>query len=209
MIKTVGGRTQRMKKGLMRFFYQNKVLVLLAVLFLAGVFAGAFLVRANGDSWNTFIGQLITGFTKQRQTQSISETFLHTFGSAALYLGVLFLCGFCAVGQPLVSLTIIFRGIGYGLTAGSVYSVYGLGGMGYVAAMLLPNCVLTVLALLVGGQSAFRFSAGVYGAMKGAKQVSARPYAFTFVALGVYLLAVSLLDAVLNLCFRSFFIHIG
>ena len=60
--------------------------------------------------------------------------------------------------------------------------------MGYVALLLLPNCILTALILLWAGQSAFRFSTGLYGAMKGSGKMTARPYCleFSFLAAGLF-----------------------
>lgn len=180
---------------------------MLAGVFLAGILIGTCLVRANADGWNGFIRELFTGFASARSHQSFAETFWYAFGSSALFLGLIFLSGFCAVGSPFVFLILLFRGVGYGLTAGSVYSIFGLGGIGYVAAMLLPGCVLGSFALLKGGQSAIRCSSGVYSSMKGPAPMNPRPYYRIFFLLGIYLLAVSFFEAVFCCVFRGFFVH--
>ena len=204
MIKKAG-RGQQFRRGIRKLLYRNEIFFLLAVLFLTGVFIGAVLIRANGESWQGFIQQIIAGFADGRSHQTIAETFLQSLVGSSLFLCAIFLCGFCAVGQPLVCLILLFRGMGYGLTAGGVYSVYGLGGMGYVALLLLPNCILTVLVLLRAGQSAFRFSTGLYGAMKGSGKLTARPYCFEFSVLAVCLIAVALLDSLCSCFFGDLF----
>ena len=190
------GRGQQFKRGIRKLFYRNEIFFLLAVLFLVGVLLGACLIRANGDSWRGFIRQLVAGFSGGRGEQTIAETFLQSLAGSAVFLLAIFLCGFCAVGQPLICLALLFRGMGYGLTAGGIYSVYGISGMGYVALLLLPNCILTALILLWAGQSAFRFSTGLYGAMKGSGKMTARPYCLEFSFLAAGLFEAALIDSV-------------
>ena len=190
------GRGQQFKRGIRKLFYRNEIFFLLAVLFLIGVLLGACLIRANGDSWKEFIRQMVAGFSDGRSTQTIAETFSQSLTGSSVFLLAVFLCGFCAIGQPLVCLILLFRGMGYGLTAGGVYSVYGISGMGYVALLLLPNCILTAMILLRAGQSAFRFSTGLYGAMKGSGKMTARPYCLEFSVLAACLLVAALIDSI-------------
>ncbi len=91
------------------------------------------------------------------------------------------------------------------MTAGGVYSVYGISGMGYVALLLLPNCILTAMILLRAGQSAFR-STGLYGAMKGSGKMTARPYCLEFSVLAACLLVAAFIDSICSyLLDRLFF----
>ncbi|MDD3193601.1 MAG: stage II sporulation protein M [Oscillospiraceae bacterium] len=208
MVKRAG-RGQQIQRGIRKLFYRNEIFVLLSVLFLAGILLGACFIRVNGENWGTFIGQMVEGFSNGRESQTLPATFLQSATGAFFFLLALFLCGFCAVGQPLVCLILLFRGLGYGLTAGGVYSVYGPSGMGYVALFLMPNCVLTALILLRAGQSAFRFSTGLYGAMKGAGKMNARPYCLEFAILGACLLGAALVDSVFSYLFGGSFPLVG
>lgn len=203
------GRGQGMRRGIRKLFYRNEIFFLLILLFFVGILLGACLIRANGQSWQTFINQLVSGYAGKRDGQSFLQTFYYSASSTLLFLLAIFLSGFCAVGQPLVCLIILFRGLGYGLTAGSVYSLYGLSGMGYVALLLLPNCILTALGLMKVGQSAIRFSTGLYGAMRGAGQISARPYYIEAGITAAFLLGAALIDSTCAYLFSGLFPAIG
>ncbi len=208
MVKRAG-RAQRFQRSIRKLLYRNEIFVLLTILFFIGILLGACLIRANRDSWQGFIGQIVHGFATGRGTQAFSQTLIQSFLGASAFLLAIFLSGFCAVGQPFICLILLFRGLGYGLTAGGVYSLYGIDGMGYVALMLLPNCILTVLVLLRAGQSAFRFSAGLYGAMKGSAQMTARPYCLEFLVLSALLFGAALIDGVCSFFCSGLFPAMG
>lgn len=195
MVKGLG-KKRRLLRSVRRLFYRNEIFLLLTALFFIGILLGSCLIRSNGSSWQIFIEQIVSGFSSARGTQAFLSSFLQSLTGGIAFLLAIFLCGFCAVGQPLICLIILFRGMGYGLTAGGVYRICGVGGMGYVALALLPNCVLTALILLRAGQSAFRFSTGLYGAMKGSGKMSSRPYCLEFSFFAVFMLAAALIDSV-------------
>ncbi len=192
MVKGVGKR-QQFRRSILRLLYRNEIFFLLTALFFIGILLGACLIRSNSSNWQIFIRQIVSGFTDARGKQAFAATFFQSLVGSSTFLLAIFLCGFCAVGQPLVCLILLFRGMGYGLTAGGVYQISG---MGYVALSLLPNCVLSAIILLWAGQSAFRFSTGLYGAMKGSGQMSSRPYCLEFSFLEACLLVSALIDSV-------------
>ena len=190
------GKKRRLLRGIRRLLYHNKIFLLLTMLFFIGILLGSCLIRSNSSSWQIFIEQIVSGSSNARGTQAFLSSFLQSLTGGITFLLAIFLCGFCAVGQPLVCLILLFRGMGYGLTAGGVYRICGVSGMGYVALALLPNCVLTALILLRAGQSAFRFSTGLYSAMQGSGKMSSRPYCLEFSVLAVFMLAAALIDSV-------------
>ena len=60
----------------------------------------------------------------------------------------MFFCGFCAISQPLIALVPFFKGLGFGLSASTMLSIYGSSAMGYLIVLLLPGTILSTLVLL-------------------------------------------------------------
>lgn len=192
---------------LLRYFHAYRQVFFYAALFLAGIFAGAlFLKTASPDTLEKLA--LLTGqFAKRRGEQQALSTFISSFTSTALMLAALFVCGFCAVAQPAILLLPIFRGLGFGYQAGYLYAQNGLGGVGYVALVVLPNMVFSTLILIYGCMEAFTMSSAYYRAAKqdSGRLINTRSYCAKFLLLLLLVLISSGLDALFTLLFSGLF----
>lgn len=178
-----------------RLFYRNELFFFLALLFLIGVLLGG---RAVKSEQHTVAQQIIRQFSAFRRQENFSSVCIASFLSAALPLTVLFFSGLCALGQPFICLTIFLRGLGYGFCAGGLYRTWGSEGAGASLLLLLISCLLTAFCLMSAGQTALRFSVGVYAAMNGGKCNAMRTYFSRFGLMFLLLLFCAAIDALLT-----------
>lgn len=146
---------------------RSRGLIVLGVLFLIGVFAGTLLLRtAKGESLE-FLMQMVGAFVENRRAQSLLQNFTSSAAVSLAFLAVLFVCGFCAISQPLVALLPLFRGLGVGVSMASLYAFQGTRVVGYVALLMLPGTLLGALAILVCSRESLRLSNSFFAVMGG------------------------------------------
>lgn len=126
--------------------------------FLSGVLIGA---CRSGEELSALTGQ----FLAIRGAGDWQQAFLSAMISAGGMLAMLFVSGFCAVGQPGAVLVLLIRGLGLGGCAGELYRQLGFEGMGCVLLLLVLPELLTSFCFLQGTKGAVRMSARLFGAM--------------------------------------------
>ncbi|MBC8545581.1 stage II sporulation protein M [Clostridiaceae bacterium NSJ-31] len=201
----VSSPTMRM---MLRYFHAYRQIFLYAVLFLAGILTGALFLKSADTQTLQSLSTLIGHFAVRRGEQNILTTFVSSFTSTALMLAILFVCGFCAVAQPVIVLLPFFRGLGFGYQAGYLYAQNGFLGVGYVALVLLPNMLLSTLILIYGCGEAFSMSTAYYRSTKqegGSHLIQPKAYCVKFMLLLFLSLASALIDALCNALFSGLF----
>lgn len=196
------------RRLLLRYFNAYRQVFFYAALFLAGTLGGALVLRSAGEETSRSLSFLVGQFTQQRGVQTFSGTLLSSFVSTALMLGVLFICGFCAVAQPIIVLVPLFRGLGYGYQAGYIYAQNGFVGMGYAALVLLPNILFSTVLILFACSEAFEMSTACYRAARGGDtgaSANLRGYCLRFLVFFLLALAVASVDAVCTMMFSGLF----
>jgi uncharacterized membrane protein SpoIIM required for sporulation len=160
------GRRRYYARYISHYTKRNYALLGLGALFLAGVLAGTMLLGAvEGDSL-ALMRDLLTGFVEKRRTQQVAANFAAAAASSLFFVGAMFVCGFCAIGQPLALLAPFFKGLGFGLSVASLYSVYGAGTAGYVGLFLLPGTVITTVTLLFCCRESLKLSSRFLRALR-------------------------------------------
>ena len=173
-----------------------------SAVFLAGILLGSIapgFLDANSRQGFNDILQL---FLRQRQLQTMAETFFSAISSNAVLWVILLLCGFCAVSAPLIFLVILIKGMGYGLFASALISQYGAGAFVYLACCVLPNLLISGIALLFCCQESSRMSKSIWqmlhASVRGTAQGdSAGEYAAKMILYGVFLCLGAALEAYL------------
>lgn len=197
------------RRLLLRYFHAYRQAFFYATLFLAGVLAGALFLKSVSPETIKNLSVIVGQFAKRRGEQDLLSTFTSSFTSTALMLAILFVCGFCAVAQPVIVLMPFFRGLGFGYQAGYLYAQNGFMGVGYVAMVLLPNMLLSTLILIYGCGEAFTMSTSYYRAAKqdgaASRLINPRVYCMKFVVLLVLVLIVSLIDTACTFLFSRLF----
>jgi len=203
-----GGRRQYYGRYLAHYTKKNSVVLILGLLFLAGVFLGALFVRSVSETTMEALLRILGNFSQRRREQAFSENFTSSLTSSLNYLLVLFVCGFCAIAQPLEIALLMLRGLGFGFSAATLYAQYGAGATGFVGVFLVPGMVLTTVALLLCCQESLRMSGSLWGILRGgdAQPYSRRIYCARYIAAVVFCCAAAALEALLYALFSGAFL---
>lgn len=138
--------------------YTGRFYVGLLCVMLAGVLLGSLFYSSMDSGIINSLGNTQSGFVSLRQQMKFSQILLKTLGSSTLFLMVIFLSGFCAVGHPVVIGTLAVRGLGLGVATSQIYSSFGIKGMLYSAALVLPNGLICAVVLALGAREAICLS---------------------------------------------------
>lgn len=206
-----GGRRRYYSRYIAHYTKKNTGLLALGVLFLAGVLLGTLLLRTAGGETLRLLMEMVGAFVENRRDQSLFQNFVSGATSSLVFLAVLFVSGFCAVSQPLVVAAPLFRGLGVGFSMASLYAAHGVQAAGYIAVMMLPDTVLSMLAILLCCRESLRLSASFFAAMGGGERrdrtiYPLRIYLARYLACGALCVFSAFLGAALNFAFANFFL---
>lgn len=184
----------------------NWDLVLLAVVFLAGMAVGAVYARNADTQALERLDFLFAGNYKARMTSSFLSIFSASFASTFLFIFACFLCGLSLWGMLLIPFIPFFRGFGLGLTSGYLYAAYGGYGVLFNLAVILPGAFFCCLAVLLAAREGVGFSHLLASsASKAANHAKLKIYVLHFgAALGVAFVA-ALTDLLFSACFGGLF----
>lgn len=139
---------------------QNLPLILLGALFLGGALCGSGLYRTMGEETANTLLYLLSGVGEGR-----SFSFGSVFRSVLLtnlgLLAVLFLCGFCAISQPVILLLPFAKGLGFGLVAAANSALLSPFSA-FFWLKFLPGAFLSAALILVCARQSLELSCYVY-----------------------------------------------
>lgn len=125
---------------------QNRGVFFLCLLFAFGVMLGSFTVCKSHDN-AVFSAEFFDSFLNSRQSQPLEKTFFSALTPNIIAWGAVFLCGFCAVSTPIILLILLIRAAGFGVLASGLLIFRFDAAPYYIALVLLPNTVISALAL--------------------------------------------------------------
>lgn len=138
--------------------FKDKLLVILFLLFLAGVLYGGIIAASATEDIVEKLSGITGGFVCKRAEQSLLTTFLSSFGSNLLILAVMFALGFSAIAQPFELFAPVFYGLGVGITMGYIYKTQLFKGVVYCAVLVVPHTVIALTAIVLAAREAFLMS---------------------------------------------------
>lgn len=139
-------------------FKNNQKLILLTTVFICGVLLGILFVKYSSATTFTTLQNLMKAHFKQCESQSVWLNFLTTFSTEFLYIFAAVLFGFCIVGEPLLWILPLVKGLGVGAVSACLYKAYTLQGLEYYAAFLLIPSALYATVLLFSCKESILFS---------------------------------------------------
>lgn len=148
------------KKGYMGRYmrhelHRNKLYLLLGAVFLLGAAAGC---QIAGEESSGVLAQLSGYLSTAGEQTRFLQGVLTGFTANAAVLLVLFLCGFGAIFQPVVLLTLFLKGVGFGVMGVFSFSSGEHGAVLYYLLVLLPEALATVFLLSAAAGESLRFS---------------------------------------------------
>lgn len=138
--------------------YTEKFYALLLSVVLFGVLMGSVFYGSMSHGIVQSLGNTQSGFVSLRQEMRFSQILLRTLSSSTLFLFVLFVSGLCAVGHIFIFTTLAVRGLGLGVVLSQMYSTCEIKGMFYCIALVLPNGLISALALVLAAREAICLS---------------------------------------------------
>ncbi len=211
MIRTnsqrVGGRLY--PRYLAHYAKKNHILILLGLFFLAGVTIGTLTLRsANNETIATLL-RVVNGYVEKRREQTLLQNFITTAASSLTFVAIMFACGFCAISQPVIVLAPVFRGLGFGFSAASLYASYGANVTAFVAIFILPDMVISSIAILLCCRESLRLSSFFFKVLwgnRGDEPYPIRIYLGRYIAACVLCIFSAFFEATLYFAFAKFFV---
>ena len=134
---------------------------------LLGVLFGTLIYcYVSGDLLSS-LSVMREGFLKTRLDADFGQLLLKSFGTGLLFLVCIYLLGLCAAGQPFTVLVLVYRAVGIGAAAASVFSAYGKGGITLFAFLLLPEGAASLLILVLAARESVSMSGIVFRMLLG------------------------------------------
>lgn len=140
------------------YFKRYGVRTLFVLIFFFGLTCGSIYAQ-NADSEMLYsLDFLFTTNMDARLSQSTLNTFCACFASNFIFLIVIYLFGLAPWGMPTLPFVVMFKGFGTGLTAGYLFILNNLSGLGFYLLVLLPGSFLFCLSMITFANYAFDFS---------------------------------------------------
>lgn len=153
--RRTGARSGRAKV----FLRSHAFALFMAVLILGGVAAGAYLARQAATAGDASYGSFLTAsFSSLTAGRGFLPLLCTAFFNSSLLLILAFLCGLCAAGAPGFVAIPIFKGLGLGFSMGYLYTQYAMRGLWLSALGILPEGILTSVALIIACREGFDYS---------------------------------------------------
>lgn len=137
---------------------KNGVFLIFCLILFGGVLCGALSGRsADSDVMKRLDVIFLTNFDL-RCSRGLLSSFAASFGSTVLFLLVIFLLGLSLWGGFFAVLIPFFKGYGYGLSSGFIYSEYGTKGIFYNILIILPGMLISSAVIAAASLYSFRNS---------------------------------------------------
>ncbi len=208
MLKT---RAQKgyLKRYLLFNLREKGGVLLLGGVFLMGTVLGVRLLYGDGGQLRQIMESLFGAQTEIAQYQGFLPDFFTALWGTGVLLGILFLCGFCAIGQPAILFVLLFKGLGFGLTGAFLYSCGDKGAVLYYVLVLLPETIGAVILLVAAAKEAIGFTLTfaqvVLPSLGSTNQgVSLKIYIARFVLFFILVVVVAFLTAVIKMLYAAF-----
>lgn len=130
------------------FVKKNLSSILFTLCYTVGVVWGACISVGAEDEFLSRMDFLFTTNLDTRLSMGMFSCFAAHFASNFIFFAAAVLCGLSIWGVGVLPFVVAFKGFGTGLTAGYLISAYGLKGIGFYIAVVLPGAFVFSLALV-------------------------------------------------------------
>ncbi len=144
------------------FFKRYGIRVMFTAALLIGLAGGSVYAQNSGETLLNSLDFLFTTNLDARLAQNAAGTFCACFASDFIFLFSVFLLGLTPWGVFVMPFVVLFKGFGTGLTAGYLFAVQQLGGVGFYLLVLLPGTFLFCIALVMFSSNSFMFSKDMF-----------------------------------------------
>lgn len=206
-------KRRRIRFNLSDWLAVQQILIILVILFTAGVISGSLYTVNEKGLFLTQVLKLFQECYTVKTDSSFLQLFFRSFQSELLFFIPVFLFGTCALGAPVIFGISFFRGLGLGILTSVIYQNYGLTGLGYNAFVLIPGAVLGSAALIFACREGYYMSLDMFGKLfqnrrSGKKQNKTTTFKLYCARLSIFLLFIisaALVSSITSEIFGQFF----
>lgn len=138
--------------------YKSGLLAFFAGVILFGALLGTVTFCFMGSDELSRLSVFSNSFVDVRSSGDLGKILVRSFVSSTVFIAVVFLSGFSALGQPLAVAVLLLRGMGWGAAMSQLYSLYGGRGALLSAVFVLLPAVITAAALMIAARESVAMS---------------------------------------------------
>lgn len=175
------------KKGILR---NNEKLIILTFSFITGLICGALTVRTGHPLLIDFINKLTGDSILAKGSQSVFNNFLAYFLPDFIAVIISCIFGLSVLGEPIICMIPLIRGMGIGLNIASIYSVYKSEGLLYALLLIMLPYSFSCASMIIACKENIITSRTIRKRLKSAQTDQALDYKMYAVRTAVILLIV-------------------
>ena len=192
------------------FFNDNKNTLIFLTLFTIGISFGSMSLGLFEEKSLVTI-KLIEKYFNENYSLSIIELISRITISSLIYLSVIYCCGLCAIGLPIIAIIPLIKGISIGMILSYQYIFNGIKGFLYsLNIIFLPTAILVCIlnfAYCEGINMSFNVCASVFN-LKGReinRNITFIKFTKRFIIFAVAVIIISLFEGVLTGIFSKYY----
>lgn len=139
------------------FFIQNKLLIILALLLILGIFSGVFL-HGDFSIADEYTKAYFLDFITGRSNTGLLKLIFDSFFEMMLFVAIGFIFGTSMLGSVILPICLLIKGYFYGSFSAYLYSLYSLKGIAFHTVLVLPIAVAFSVLLIFVIKASMRFS---------------------------------------------------
>ncbi len=188
-----------------RVLISNQRTVILTALFICGLLLGSVSVKNADANILEKIKELTENFILQKNSQSILQNFAASAGTDTIFILLSVMFGLCIIGEPILWLLPLIRGLGIGLSSGYIYKTYNLQGVMYCLAIIFIPTMLSVAATIISCKESIITSREIFNTLKENKPLNKPDYFKLFIIRNLILYGLMLFSSGLGSALTYFF----
>ena len=196
-------KSMRIKRFNGKLLKSNQTLTILCVLLLTGMFLGAVCVKHADEAVLEKIKTLTGAYFVTGNESSIIKNFISA-DTQFIILSVLF--GLCVIGEPILWLLPVIRGLGLGIITGYIYKTFNVQGVIYSTVLIVVPAVISSLAMAVSCKESILSSRDIRSTLKqNGKQFNYREFIKLFAVRNLILYVFVILSGIIGCILTYFF----
>lgn len=199
-------KSMRIKRFNGKLLKSNQTLTILCVLLLTGMFLGAVCVKHAGEAMLEKIETLTGAYFVTGNESSIIKNFLSYISADTQFIILSVLFGMCVIGEPILWLLPVIRGLGLGIITGYIYKTFNVQGVIYSTVLIVVPAVISSLAMAVSCKESILSSRDIRSTLKqDDKQFNYREFIKLFAVRNLILYVFVILSGIIGCILTYFF----
>lgn len=195
------------KKRNLRHLMNSQRIILLICFYVVGSLIGAIAIKNTNGEFLLRIKELTENFIIEKNTQSILQNFLASLLTDSVFIAIIMIFGLCLIGEPIIWLIPLIRGMGMGFVSGYFFRTYSLNGMLYCLIIIFIPATISVASTIFACKESIITSKELYNSVKKSTAITIenyfRLYFLRFLILYSLMVFSAILAAVLTYLFSG------